>query len=149
MRWYTQMNKKIDFIAEFNRVKESIENGTTPVFSELRNAKTTLFELVPYLTIQSLLLVLSTLIIQKLNTDNLFSMVILLVVNTTSQTLSSIILVALKHLVRVRKLKRYGLQVNERNIWINVNKVDSKKRKNYTNINIASFWLGVRPLLCE
>ena len=33
--------------------------------------------------------------------------------------------------------------------WNNVNKVDSKKRKNYTDINIASFWLGVRPLLCE
>ncbi len=36
-----------------------------------------------------------------------------------------------------------------KNIWNNVNKVDSKKRKNYTDINIASFWLGVRPLLCE
>ena len=34
-------------------------------------------------------------------------------------------------------------------IWINVNKVDSKKRKNYTDISNASFWLGVRPLLCE
>ena len=34
-------------------------------------------------------------------------------------------------------------------LWNNVNKVDSKKRKNYTDINIASFWLGVRPLLCE
>ena len=33
--------------------------------------------------------------------------------------------------------------------WINVNKVDSKKRKNYTDISNASFWLGVRPLLCE
>lgn len=34
-------------------------------------------------------------------------------------------------------------------VWINVNKVDSKKRKNYTDISNASFWLGVRPLLCE
>ena len=31
--------------------------------------------------------------------------------------------------------------------WINVNKVDSKKRKNYTGINMASFWLGVSPWL--
>lgn len=112
------MAEKIDFITEFNRVKRSIESGTTPVFSELRNAKTTLFELVPYLIIQSSLLVLSTLIIQKINTSNLLSMVILLVVNTTSQTLSSIILVALKHFVRVRKLKKYGLEVNERNISV-------------------------------
>ena len=38
---------------------------------------------------------------------------------------------------------------DELSLWNNVNKVDSKKRKNYTDINIASFWLGVRPLLCE
>ncbi len=39
--------------------------------------------------------------------------------------------------------------LNKRVQWINVNKVDSKKRKNYTDISNASFWLGVRPLLCE
>ena len=38
---------------------------------------------------------------------------------------------------------------DENGKWINVNKVDSKKRKNYTDISNASFWLGVRPLLCE
>ena len=32
-------------------------------------------------------------------------------------------------------------------VWINVNKVDRKKWKNYTLINIASFSLGVRPSL--
>ena len=35
----------------------------------------------------------------------------------------------------------------KRRAWINVNKVDSKKRKNYTGINMASFWLGVSPWL--
>jgi hypothetical protein len=112
------MKRNTAFIVEFNRVKQSIENGTTPVFSELRNAKTTLFELFPYLLIQSILLVISTLIIQKINVGELFSIVILLVVNTTSQTLSSIILVMLKHFLRVRKLKKYGLQVNEKNIAV-------------------------------
>lgn len=109
---------KKDFSKEFERVKQSIENGTTPVFSELRNAKTTLFELLPYLIIQSILLVISTLIIQKINVGELFSIVILLVVNTTSQTLSSIILVMLKHFLRVRKLKKYNLQVSEKNIAV-------------------------------
>lgn len=112
------MNKKDRFLTEFNRVKQSIEKGTTPVFSEVRNAKTTLFELAPYLCIQSILLVLSTIVIQKINVSELFSIVILLVVNTTSQTLSSIILVMLKHFLRVRRLKKYGLQVNENNIAV-------------------------------
>lgn len=42
-----------------------------------------------------------------------------------------------------------NLKQSQQAYWINVNKVDSKKRKNHTDINIASFWLGVRPLLCE
>ena len=41
------------------------------------------------------------------------------------------------------------IEANALALWINVNKVDSKKRKNYTDISNASFWLGVRPLLCE
>ena len=49
--------------------------------------------------------------------------------------------------------EKYGeidvLYNNASVFWINVNKVDSKKRKNYTDISNASFWLGVRPLLCE
>ena len=43
--------------------------------------------------------------------------------------------------------KRLLLWNSDAILWINVNKVDRKKRKNYTLINIASFSLGVRPLL--
>lgn len=109
---------KTDFPTEFERVKKSIENGTTPVFSEMRNAKTTLMELLPYLVIQSVLLVVSTIIIQSVEMSGLYSMVALLVVNTTSQTLSNITLVCLKHWLRVKKLRRYGIAVNERNISV-------------------------------
>ena len=35
---------KRDFLTEFNRVKQAIESGKTPVSNELRMAKTTLFE---------------------------------------------------------------------------------------------------------
>ena len=51
--------------------------------------------------------------------------------------------------VYVREKKGFYYVVVVYKNWNNVNKVDSKKRKNYTDINIASFWLGVRPLLCE
>lgn len=109
---------KTDFLTEFERVKNSIESGTTPVFNELRNAKTTLMELIPYLVIQSTLLIISTIIIQKIDVGGLSSMVILLVVNTTSQTLSNIILVCLKHWMRVNKLKKFNIEVTERNISV-------------------------------
>ena len=109
---------KDKFINEFNRVKDSIEQGKTPVYSELRSVKTTLLELLPSLIIQSVLLVISTILISLIKVDEMVQMVILLVVNTTTQTLSFAILVLIKHSIRVKVLKRYGLEVNERNIAV-------------------------------
>lgn len=107
-----------DFITEFNRIKTSIENGVTPVSNELRMAKTTLFELIPSLIIQSVLLIISTIIISRLNMSEITSMVVLLVSNSTTSTLSFVILVMLKHRLRVRILKKYGLEITERNIAV-------------------------------
>ena len=118
------MNKQIEevgkskFITEFERVKHSIEQGKTPVYSELRSAKTTLLELLPSLLIQSVLLVISTLIIAQIKVSEMAQMVILLVVNTTTQTLSFVIMVLLKHILRVKMLKKHNLEVNERNIAV-------------------------------
>ena len=110
--------KNKNFLEEFNRVKIAIEQGKTPVFSEMRSVKTTLLELTPSLIIQSILLVISTLIVSRLNVSELVMVVVLLVINTTTQTLSFAILSLLKHLLRVRVLKKYGLEVNERNIAV-------------------------------
>ena len=109
---------KKDFLTEFNRIKQAIESGVTPVSNELRMAKTTLFELIPSLVIQSILLIISTIIISNLNFSELVSMVVLLVSNSTTSTLSFVILVMLKHQMRVRVLKKYGLEITERNIAV-------------------------------
>ena len=109
---------KRDFLTEFNRVKQSIEEGKTPVYSELRSVKTNLLELIPSLLIQSVLLVISTLIISRLQMSELTQIVVLLVANTTTQTLSFAILVMLKHRLRVRILKKHNLEINERNIAV-------------------------------
>lgn len=107
-----------DFISEFNRVKQAIEDGKTPVYSEMRSVKTNLLELIPSLLIQSILLVLSTLIIASLSMGEMTSMVVLLVANTTTQTLSFSILSMLKHCIRVKVLKKHELEVTERNIAV-------------------------------
>lgn len=109
---------KDKFLEEFNRVKNSIEQGKTPVYSEMRSVKTTLLELLPSLIIQSILLVISTIIISNIQVSEMVRLVILLVVNTTTQTLSFAILVLIKHSIRVRILKKHGLEVNERNIAV-------------------------------
>lgn len=112
------MKRKTDFLTEFNRIKHSIESGVTPVSNELRMAKTTLLELIPSLIIQSALLMISTSIISRLQMSDLASMVVLLIANSTTSTLSFVILVLVKHLIRVWVLKKHGLEVNEKNIAV-------------------------------
>ena len=112
------MRTNKDFLTEFNRIKQAIESGVTPVSNELRMAKTTLCELMPSLIIQSVLLVISTIVISRLQLSELVSVVVLLVSNSTTSTLSFVILVMLKHRVRVSVLKKYGLEVNEKNIAV-------------------------------
>ena len=112
------MKKKKNFMDEFNRVKNAIESGVTPVSNELRMAKTSLLELLPLLIIQSILLVISTLIISSMQMSELVSIVVLLVSNSTTSTLSFVILVMLKHLLRRMVLKKHGLKVNEKNIAV-------------------------------
>lgn len=107
-----------DFMCEFNRIRNAMDEGKTPVYSELRSAQTTLLELIPSLIIQSVLLVLSTYLISLINVEETIRLVILLVVNTTTQTLSFVILVMLKHIIRSAKLKKHNLEVNERNIAV-------------------------------
>lgn len=109
---------KDKFITEFNRVRTAMDEGKTPVYSELRSVKTTLLELLPSLLIQSILLVMSTSIISQIQVSEIAQMVILLVTNTTTQTLSFAILVLIKHRIRVGILKKHDLEPTERNIAV-------------------------------
>lgn len=106
------------FLTEFNRIRQAMDEGKTPVYSELRSVKTNLLELVPSLIIQSIFLVISTVIVSLIQVDELVRMVILLVSNTTTQTLSFCVLVIIKHCIRVRILKKHNIEVNERNIAV-------------------------------
>lgn len=117
LKWGYKMDKQ-KFVDEFERVKNSIESGKTPVSSELRIAKTNLLELIPSLIIQSVFLIISTLIVANIQVEQIVQTVILLVANTTSQTLSWAVLVTLKHCLRVRILKKHNLEVTERNIAV-------------------------------
>ena len=109
---------KAKFLEEFNRIRIAMDEGKTPVSSELRIAKTNLLELIPSLIIQSIFLIISTLIVTSIQVEPIVQTVILLVANTTSQTLSWAVLVSLKHCLRVRILKKYNLEVTERNIAV-------------------------------
>lgn len=115
---FTRKKNKDKFLKEFYRVKNSIKKGVTPVFSEVRSAKTTLTELPLYLIFQSILLIVSTLLIAQINIPELFKIAVVLIINTTSTTIANSLLIFIKHRLRIRCLKRFGLEVNEDNLAV-------------------------------
>ena len=83
---------------EFSRVLEAIEKGKTPVYNELRNANTVLFESIPYQT--------------------LMKIAVVLVVNNMCYALANFIFAYAKHYLRIRLCKRLGIEPTERFIAV-------------------------------
>lgn len=103
---------------EFDRVSNSIKNGTTPVFNEMRSAKTQLFESIPYHLINGLLLVGGTYLLNLLNINALLSVAIVLVVNSLCGEIANFIFTMIKHALRIRLCKKLNIEPNEHNIAV-------------------------------
>lgn len=106
------------FIEEFEKTKKSINEGKTPVFSELRCARSNLLEVIPYYSIQGVVLILGTLLLSGIEMSDTLKIAIVLLVNSICSTVANSIFVFIKHLMRVNILKRLGLEVSEKNISV-------------------------------
>lgn len=104
--------------ANFDRVKKSINEGKTPVYSEIRSARTNLFESIPYNITQGIFMVLAALVIAKINVSDILKVAVVLVVNNVCGAVSNFIFVHLKHMLRVRLCHRIGVPVTEENIAV-------------------------------
>lgn len=98
---------------EFYRVKSSIAKGKTPVFSEIRNAKTILAESIPYNVLQGGLLILGTYLLQNIQLNETVKIGIVLVLNNFLGCLSNFIFVRIKHLLRLKFCERLNLPKTE------------------------------------
>lgn len=106
------------FIEEFEKTKKSINEGKTPVFSELRCARSNLIEVIPYYSIQGVVLILGTLLLSGIEMSDTLKIAIVLLVNSICSTVANSFFVFIKHLMRVNILKRLGLEVSEKNISV-------------------------------
>lgn len=119
--YYLFMTKKSDlesYKKEFDRVAESIDKGKTPVFSELRCAKTNLVESFPYNILCGCFLVLGTLLLNRIQINETIKIAIVLVINSFCGALSNFIFTAIKHFLRKRFCKRLGVEFTEKNIAV-------------------------------
>lgn len=105
------LNKKEleSYKKDFERVKSSIDKGKTPVFSEIRNAKTILVESIPFNLLQGGLLIVGTYLLQNLKVNETVKIGIVLVLNNFLGCLSNFLFVQIKHLLRLKLCERLNL----------------------------------------
>ena len=119
--YYLFMRKQKDIVAykaNFDRVKQSIRDGKTPVYSEIRSAKTNLFESIPYNTVQGVFTVLASLLIAQIDVSDLLKIAVVLVVNNVCGAVSNFIFVHIKHFLRIKLCDRIGIPPTEENIAV-------------------------------
>lgn len=119
--YYLFLHKEKDLIkykTEFERVKQSIEVGKTPVQNELRVAHTVLFESFPYQTLSGVFLIMGTLILDKCKINELAKIAVVLVVNNVCYAVANFIFAYAKHWLRLRLCRRLGIESTERNIAV-------------------------------
>lgn len=98
---------------EFDKAKDSIDKGKTPVFSELRCAKTNLIESIPYNILQGGLLIVGTYLLQNIQLNEVVKIGIVLVLNNFLSCMSNFVFVNLKHLLRLKFCERLNLPKTE------------------------------------
>ena len=119
--YYLFIHKKQDlekYKSEFERVKTSINTGKTPVYCELRCAKTQLIETVPYNALSGALLILGTLLLNKIKINNILSVAVVLVINNLCCVIANYLFTILKHRLRIKLCKRLEIDATEENIAV-------------------------------
>ena len=119
--YYLFITKEKDiekYMQEFNRVKENREKGKTPVFSELRSAKTCFIESFPFNLISGALMICGTLLLDKINANVLLNIALVMIINSFCYQIANYIFTLLKHWLRINLCFRLGIEPSEDNIAV-------------------------------
>lgn len=119
--YYLFIKKQTDlksYKKDFERVAKSIQEGKTPVFNELRNAKTNLVESFPYNFLCGIFLIFGTVLLNKININEVVKIALVLIVNSFCGAISNYIFTVIKHYLRIKLCKRLNIEPNERNIAV-------------------------------
>lgn len=119
--YYLFISKKKDiekYMLEFNRVKENREKGKTPVFNELRSAKTCFIESFPFNLISGALMICGTLLLEKINANVLLNIALVMIINSFCYQIANYVFTLLKHGLRIKLCSRLGIEPSEDNIAV-------------------------------
>lgn len=114
--FYRKQSNLEKYKEELEETKIKMSEGKTPVFCEMRSAKTNLIESVPYNFINGLFLICGTLLLSKLNINQTVAVGVVLVVNSVCSAIANYIFTVVKHKLRIRLCKRLGVEPTEQYI---------------------------------
>ena len=119
--YYLFLRKEKDlseYKSEFERVRQSIDEGKTPVQNELRWAKTLMWESFPYQGVAGIFLVLGTYFLNKIQMNDFAKIGVVLVINNMCYAVSNYLFTLAKHYLRLKLCRRLGIEPTERNIAV-------------------------------
>lgn len=116
--FFITKKKRKKFLKEYSRVRKAMADGKTPVYSEMRNQRTALLELVPYTSINAVFLICSTYLISLIKIPEIIKIAVVLIINSASSTLAYCLFVFIKNWFRKRLLKKLGIKPTENAIAV-------------------------------
>lgn len=103
---------------DFDRVKANMELGKTPVYNEMRSAKTNLVECFPYQFISGVMIICGTFLISKIECDELIKIAVVMLVNSFCYSIANFIFTVVKHQLRIKLCYRLKIEPSECNIAV-------------------------------
>ena len=103
---------------EFDRVKQNIERGKTPVWCEIRSAKIDLVESAPYNILLGAFMILATMLVDNIQMNDTVKIAAVLVINSCCTAIANFIFVIVKHRLRIKLCDRLGIEATEENIAV-------------------------------
>lgn len=97
-------------------MSQAIEQGKTPVYSEMRSVKINLIESIPYSCISGIFIILASVIVAQIQINEMVKIAVVLLINNFFGTLAEYIFTILKNQLRIRLCKKLGIEPTEKNI---------------------------------
>ena len=107
-----------EYKKQFMLTKENISAGRTPVYSEVRCAKSNLIESVPYNTIHAVFLIAATLLMARIEVSDTIKIGLVLIVNSLTGAITNYIFASLKNLLRRRLCKLMNIEPSEEHMAV-------------------------------
>lgn len=107
---FIHKNKDLSaYKAELVMVLRNIKEGKTPVFNEVRNARTSLIESLPYNVLNGLFLIVGTILLNKIPIPEIIKVAAVLIINAIFGAMANFFFVIIKHWLRIRLCRRLDL----------------------------------------